>query len=259
MAQEMGTADQGINERLAAISRDILPESLSLAWVSLDLLREQDVNAQSMPQKMFDQLADNIKEAGAPESVPLVARGNDERYEIISGHHRVRAARAAGMQAILCLCYHGLPRARVKSKQLAHNSIVGQSDPALVKRIWQEIDDISARFESFIDPRELDQKLKPVSVKPPDVEFQTRALLFVFLETQAQTVDDALAALPDAEADTVYVAHRQDFDLFREALARVRKDCEIVAPATAVAQMARLALAYLNDCADSDKEHTSDT
>lgn len=234
-----------INEMLTSLSRHILPPNLKLVYVSVDVVREQDVNAQSMPKPMFDQLVSNIKAAGAPEGVPLLALAeNGQVVEIVSGHHRIRAIRAAGQTMFLAFLYEGLSRSRIRSKQLAHNSIAGTSDPELVKRIWEQITDVQAKFEAFIDPRLFDNIPKPVSFKPVDVDMTltARTVLIVFLPTQKQDFDAALEAiLPKANVDAVYLASKEVYDGWLAALKRVRSDLEIVNAPTALAEMARLA------------------
>ena len=114
------------NANLAKVSALIYPDNLVLKLVEVDDLKEQAVNPRSMPQKMFDQMIENVKNTKALESVPLCAQaGGGAEICIISGHHRTRAARAAGIKYILILLFTDFPEARVKSKQLAHNNISG--------------------------------------------------------------------------------------------------------------------------------------
>jgi len=238
---------EALNLVLERVSRMIYPNAgLRLIWLSVDDVREQDINAQSMSKAMFDQLVDNIKNTGAPESLPLLVKV-DGGIEIISGHHRTRAIRAAGQKMFLALMYESLDRARIHSKQLAHNSINGTSDPEIVQRIWERITDVQARFEAFIDPRMFDS-LKPISFKPVDVDMQATAktVLIVFLPTQLQDFDAALdAIMPKSDVDKVYLANRETYEGWRAALLKTRTHLEIVNAPTALAEMARLVIEYL--------------
>ncbi len=245
MAEEIWDAGQ-INETMAQLSKQIFPPGVRFYYAEVDELQEQGLNAQSMPQSMFEQLVHNIAEAGLLESVPLCVRV-DGRIYIISGHHRVRAARAAKVTHITVLLYEELDESRVKAKQLAHNSIAGQSDPQLVKRIWEQIRDVQARFEAFIDPRLFKDIPKPVKFKPADVDMKAlqKSVLVVFLSSQKVDFDRALAALPSTEVDQVYLAARETYDAWREALQRVREEMDIIAIPTAMAEMARLAMQAL--------------
>lgn len=247
-----------INRILAVLSPLMYPPGLNLMYLSVDDVREQDLNAQSMPHAMFEQLTQNIKDAGTPESVPLLAK-TERGIEIVSGHHRIRASRAAEIKMFLGLVYDDLPQSRIFSKQLAHNSIHGTSDPELVRRIWEQIDDVKARFESFIDPRSF-EGLKPVSFTPVDVDMVTasKQVLIVFLPTQKLDFDVALETiLPKTEVDAVYLAHRDNFDAFKAALQRVRSDLDIVNAATALVEMGRLALERLDEINNDGSESGS--
>lgn len=245
MAQQVGP----INDQLAALSSQILPPGLILYYANVDDLREQDVNARSMTQRAMDQLTENVKAVGALESLPLCAKV-DGRIEIISGHHRVRAARAADVRTILVMLYEEIDHSRLRAKQLAHNSISGQDDPGLLKRIWDEIDDVTARFEAFIDPRVFDDLPEVVKFKPVDVDFDSYAkrVTFVFLASQAEDIDAAAqAVMATLEHDKIYLASAEHYDLWMQALRKTQLDLDIQAAPTAVAEMARIVLEYLND------------
>ncbi|RLC43118.1 MAG: chromosome partitioning protein ParB, partial [Candidatus Coatesbacteria bacterium] len=123
-------------EKLLEIHKDIW-----IARAKINELREQDINPNTMPKTMFDQLTINIKKRGTLESLPFCAEVNG-KYEIISGHHRIRAARAAGMDEVyILLDTSGLSRDEIIAKQLAHNNINGTVDPDLTLRLFEQIKD----------------------------------------------------------------------------------------------------------------------
>lgn len=234
-----------INLALDSISRQILPDGLTMRYVAVDRLREQDVNPRSMPIKMFQQLVDNIAHAGGLESVPLCVETADG-FDIISGHHRVRAARAAGIDYLLVFVYRQLSPSQVAAKQLAHNTIAGQDDPELVQRVWEKITDVSAKFEAFVDPRVFQAVPEPVRFKQVDVNVrsQVKRIFIVFLPTQFADFEAAIETLqPLSDTDHIYLAHRDTFDGFKAALAAVQSDLDITSAPTAIAEMAALVLA----------------
>ena len=110
-----------------------LGEGLGLWRVHVDDLHEQALNAQVMPSDMFARLSATIGRDNRLESLPFCAMTDladaDEPYiEIVSGHHRVRSARAAGLFYVHCLVDEtGLTPDQIRAKQLAHNSIAGSS------------------------------------------------------------------------------------------------------------------------------------
>lgn len=237
-----------INGMLHALSLQIYPEGLRLVYVAVDEVHEQDVNANAMSKAAFDQLVSNIRDTGAPESVPLIVK-TERGWEIISGHHRFRASREAKLKYILALGFESLSRAKKFSKQLSHNSIAGKSDAQIVRIIWENIDDVEQRLAAFIDPKMFDNLPQPVSFKPVDVDMGkfNKTVLFVFLSTQKTDFDAVLEAImPKASVDTVYIAHREAFESWIEAFRRTREDLEIVNAATALSEMARLAMERLD-------------
>ncbi len=247
MAEQIRTPDE-VNTQLAAICAQILPPNVRLVYLPVDVPREQDVNPRSMPKKMFSQLVENIADAGILESIPLCAQVGDQ-VQIISGHHRIRAAREAGLSHVLVLLYTELDPDRVRSKQLAHNTIAGSDDPELVKRVWEQIADVRARFEAYVDPRIFDDLPAPVRFTQADVNVAALAktVVIAFLSSQHADFERVVEAiLPAGEIDTIYLAQRESFEAWKQALRRVRSEVEIVAIPTAVAEMARLALEALD-------------
>lgn len=108
---------------------------LVIAKVPLDKVKEQDINARIMKNEMQDQLTANIKKRGQLESLPLFVLV-DGKLEIISGHHRVKSARAAEMKEIIAIVdVSGLSRSKIAAKQLAHNAISGFDDDSTLREI----------------------------------------------------------------------------------------------------------------------------
>lgn len=71
---------------------------LIIARVPAECIREQDINARIMKNEMQRQLTDNIKKRGQLESLPFCAlTEGGNRIEIISGHHRIRSGKDAGV------------------------------------------------------------------------------------------------------------------------------------------------------------------
>ena len=102
-----------------------LGQGLEIRRVKLDDLIEQDINARYMPPKMFERMASTIKRDIRLESLPFCAL-TDKGIEVVSGHHRTRAGRTAGLEEIhVIVDATGLTRDQIKAKQLAHNSISG--------------------------------------------------------------------------------------------------------------------------------------
>lgn len=112
---------------MSPIQRFKLDAGLEVWKVNIEQIIEQDLNARAMSKSAFLQLSENIKKRGAFESLPLCAI-TDKGLELISGHHRVRAARKAEVQEVWVLVdVTDIGRSNLLSKQLSHNSLQGRS------------------------------------------------------------------------------------------------------------------------------------
>lgn len=166
-----------------------LGSGIVVARLDINLVREQDKNAHLMKPEMFRQLHENIKNRGALESLPFCAL--TDKIEVISGHHRLRAAKEAGLKEIIILLdVTGLTRSQIASKQLAHNAINGFDDPSMLKEIAKLITDVDDLIESYIgkdilgEPQaELEKLLSPM------VDFDFKQIQFVFLPHQIEDLN----------------------------------------------------------------------
>lgn len=240
-----------INEHLKETNRLLFGEDsrLELYYALLDEIREQDINANVMTTGMFNQLTQNIAKNKQLESVPLAAtkQRTPDVIEMVSGHHRLRAAKQANLDGILVLLYRGITPSELRAKQLAHNSIQGKSDPEIVQKLFEEIEEIDHRMESFIDPADFDNQIpQAMEFEMVDIDLMADAktVTVVFLPTQAADFAKAAELLTDSP-DTVYVAHREAFDGFKAACLKVQEELDVVSIPTAIAAMARLAMERL--------------
>jgi hypothetical protein len=155
------------------------------------------------------------------ESLPFVAK-SESGVQIISGHHRVRAARMAGLQEIYVMAdTRELSRSQVVSKQLAHNSLQGQDDTNILAQLFEEMDDIEDRLESGVDPRMLELlNMEPVPIQAVGVDFTTRLISFAFLPSKFDDFE-ALVKRINKDTDMVGAIDIETFDKFRDTISRV--------------------------------------
>ena len=77
-------------------------DNLEIWRVPYTAIREQDLNARVMPPEMLERLTETIRRENRLESLPFgVLR--EKHIELISGHHRLRAAVSAGVTEIVML------------------------------------------------------------------------------------------------------------------------------------------------------------
>jgi ParB-like nuclease domain len=175
-----------------------LGNGLELWRVHVDKPREQDLNARAMPPAMFERLAETIGRDGRLESLPLLAE-TERGLEVVSGHHRLRAARMAGTPLVYALVdVTGLNRDQIAAKQLAHNAIAGVDEPDLLAAIFASIEDVDAQLEAYIDPTSIDlPEPDTASLPSVDLDFDYRTMQLVFLPHQRERFEAVVTSLLD--------------------------------------------------------------
>jgi hypothetical protein len=206
----------------------------------------QEKNARYMKGEMYNALVSNLKKDGALSSVPL-CHLKDGKYICVSGHHRVRAAADAGIQKILIMYYDwDEPRSVEAARQLSHNSLSGEDDPALLAEIYAQITDISDKMYSGLMDK-IDATIKSFSFQAsPDFQ----ELVFMFTKDEAEYIQTVLHKLGKLR---VNMASLSSFDTFFDALLKAKEGLNIVNSDTALLEMARLIdVAYVSATAPVD-------
>lgn len=228
-------------QKIAEIS-----ENLWFCMVDISLLKEQDINARLMKDNMFKQLTANIKKRGQLESVPFCClQGNT--IEIISGHHRVKASKMAGLKEIpILLDVSGLTRSQIAAKQLAHNSIEGFDDSDTLKEITKIINNVDDMLEAFmqnefIEPQE---DLSPLVHIKSDLDFKQISL--VFLDNEIKDFNEFLRNL-DQNPQEVWAADVRSFDDFCGALKKTQKVQDVKNVSAAISSMTKICNRYFDE------------
>lgn len=218
-----------------------LDDGICLAKVKVNDMKEQDLNARIMDDEKFGQLVQNIWKRGTLEQLPYCAL-TDKGIEIVSGHHRTRAAREAGLKEInILLDRSDLSRSSIAAKQLAHNAIEGVDDKDTLKKIAMLITDVDDMLESAIDEeffRNAEQEAMRMPV--PQIDFEWKTVQFSFLPHQLED----LQRLCDetSKADFEGVADIKHFTPFVEALRSTQKFADVKNVGAAIHLMTKNAL-----------------
>jgi len=158
-----------------------LGQGLELWRIDIDTLLEQDENARVMSRAMFKRLEDTIGRDKRLGALPFCA-ATDKGIEIVSGHHRIRAAREAGLSEVHAIVdVTGLSKDQIRAKQLAHNSISGEDDEQVLARIYSKIADVEARLESFIDPKVVEKAIQKAKAIAMDLNLSYRMVVITFM------------------------------------------------------------------------------
>lgn len=253
--KQMKTAEE-LRAEFAPKKTVELYEGLELWFVPVAVLQEQDVNARSMPSDMFLQLTDTIGRDGRLESTPLCAL-TQKGLELVSGHHRVRAARKADLNEIWVMVdVSGITRDKLRGKQLAHNSISGKDNEDIVRAIFEEIEDLDAKIEAFIEPDLSDLPSAPkLSTKELDATLDAKIVTILFLPSQFAVFKQAMELLiPDT--DEVWLATKDEYDMMIESVGAVSEAYEIRSMPTIFAKIAEIVKEHVTS--DALPETTDD-
>lgn len=226
-----------------------LPGGIKIVKGEIGLLREAEVNAHVMPKDVFERLVENIKKRGQLESLPYCAQPEpDKPPQIVSGHHRIRAARAAGLVEIHYLLDTAqLTRSQIIAKQIAHNALVGIDDRDLLRKLAAMMDSVDDFLESGL-PDELLPSAEEFTATlwMPHADFQFKSITLAFLPHQLDNLKELLGSLK-GPMDMLLVAMPEQFEAFIKATAAYSRIKDVRAAGTAVALLTEIALREIHN------------
>jgi len=228
-----------------------LYDGISLWKVHIERCREQDKNARVMDKETFDRLTENISSSERLESLPFgyIRSNNAGNYEfhIISGHHRIRAARSGGITELFVLVYEDeLTDDEIKSKQLAHNALSGEDDAQVLKEIYDSISDVDEKIKSGVRNADFDKdKYRNVSVEDISLDFDYKVVKLMFLSSQMQKFDVVLDEIQDE--DEVYMTKLEEFEPFAKTIRDLSKREDIRNVASLIERMCEITQEYLRN------------
>lgn len=229
-------ADESREAQIERLNYRLGQSGYSLAVVPVDELHLLGKNARYMPNEQFRILVSNIKADGALTSVPLCVKEEAGGYTVLSGNHRVMAAKEAGFVEIPVL-YTDAPMSSEQriAIQLSHNAIAGKDDARILKELYEEIEDVGLKYYSGLDDTLVDNlasiQLTPLSEAPQEY----RQLSFVFLPEEQERLEEAFTeAMYKVKGDACYLARYAEFDRLLDALEQTKKEAKVKNTATAM-------------------------
>jgi ParB-like nuclease domain len=210
-----------------------------------------EVNARWMKHETFHALVENVKADGCLTSVPLALLDADGGYTIVSGNHRVRAAIEAGVEEAQVMHIDELlPHDRRLALQLSHNAIEGEDDPAILKQLYESIDDISWRDYAGLDDKTLDllEQVTLGSLGEANLDFET--LTITFLPGEMDEAARVFAKARDLATGSTWLADLADCERTFAALANGADSADVTNQAVALKVLLDLAEAHFEDLAD---------
>ena len=213
----------------------------------IDLIEK---NARFMDQSTFRQLVSNIKRDGELSSVPFCVEKENGRFTVVSGNHRVQAAKQAGVVKIFAMCIleSKISNDEIRAIQLSHNSINGEDDAEILKQLLDEIQDVAMKEYAHISQEILD------SVKDIDytVELPNNEIVpvtFMFIDTNKIELDkllDTLDNYTEREIENMIIMDKDYMARLNEVSAKVQQKYKIKAQALSVCKMVELVNNILN-------------
>lgn len=207
-----------------------------LALIDVRDLEFLEKNARYMTNEMFRNLVDNIKRDGGLSSVPLCWK-HDGKYRVLSGNHRCMAAIEAGLQEVLVLFTdRELSKQEQIAIELSHNAIDGKDDMAILKELWDEIDDVSLKYYAGLDDKMLEEMEKAALTALSEVKLDYRSLTFLFLPHEVDALEEAFAHAVECGGlqDVVYINRIEDFKRLLDAQSKVQASYDVKNSATSL-------------------------
>ena len=216
-------------------------------------------NARYMTAQQHQRLVENIRRDGVLTSLPLVARcsTNPKDLLIVSGNHRVAAAKDAGLTEVDVIeIQEVLSKARLVAIQLAHNAIEGQDDKAILKSLYE---DLAIEWQEYSGLTDDAFELEDLNVTVlSGIHPLYREVVFSFLPNDAQAVDELLKSAEKwaAKERPVYVAQAETFTAFFEAMVAVKQAKNVRNSAVALALLCELGMAKAQELLPPSPEVT---
>jgi len=200
-----------------------LEQGLAIYKAHLDSLREQDKNARVMSGDVFKKLVNNISKDKRLETMPFcVFKKNpvgNEELVIMSGHHRTRAAKAAGLEFIYVLVdERQLTNDQIAAKQIAHNSINGMDDKQKLAEIYEAITDLDAQIEAAVDPKMLAYSTGNLKIEDLRLSMDFEILNILFLPYQKEDFENVVKLILAESGENILVCEHKAFGKFKKAV-----------------------------------------
>lgn len=199
-----------------------------------------EVNARFMTADEFQKLVANVKRDGCLTQLPFCVYNDDGELEVLSGNHRVQAAIEAGLKEIdVQMTEEHLTKDQRIAIQLSHNAISGKDDMAVLKELYESIDDVNMKAYSALDDETLKllDEIKTQSMSYSGLQYQVLNILF--LPSEIDDVKKILdTVMKEVRQNETITLRMKEYDKYLDTLNDVSKASRI--KNTAVGFMAML-------------------
>lgn len=188
-----------------------------------------EVNARFMTADEFQKLVENVKRDGCLTQLPFCVYNDDWELEVLSGNHRVQAAIAAGLEEIdVQITEENLTKDQRVAIQLSHNAISGKDDMAVLKQLYESIDDVNMKAYSGLDDETLEllDKISTQSMSSTGLQFQVLNILF--LPSEVEEVKAVLKdVMKEVRQNETLMLRMKEYDKYLDTMTDVSKGARI--------------------------------
>lgn len=241
-ANEVADADRvtpaSEDSGLDHVNKELAGTSVKIAMVPIGQCDLLEKNARFMRAEQYQRLVSNVKRDGCLTSVPFAVK-NGERFLILSGNHRVQAAKDAKLSEILVLySARELSPAQQRAIQLSHNAIAGQDDLAILRELYDEINDVALKEYSGLDDVVLG-RMEPPNLDPlSEKGLEYRIVSIAFLPDEVERAEKVFAkVLEQCTGDRTWLNRFADYDRFLDVLTATKSAAGVKNTATAFGLM----------------------
>lgn len=221
-----------------------------------------EVNARFMNADEFQKLVQNIKRDGCLTQLPFCVYDDDWNLVVLSGNHRVQAAIEAGLQEVdVQVTEEALTKDQRIGIQLSHNAISGKDDMAVLKQLYESIDDVNMKAYSGLDDETL-KLLDNISTQSMSYSgLQYQVLNILFLPSEIEEIKAVLKdVMKEVRSNETFMLRMAEYDKYLDTISDVSKASRI--RNTAVGFMAMLEIVknhmselkevWINDAKDKE-------
>lgn len=218
---------------------------------------ESEENARYMTADQMRRLTDNVKKDKALTSAVLLYPDFETKtLVVLSGNHRVEAAKIAGHKIIPAMVIQSYltPEQRL-AVQLSHNAISGQDDPNLLEKLYESLTMEYKAYSGLTDDSfDFLDKLNIDSLAIGSPQYEEVALHFLPKEKEAFIEHiEKLKSPPDKK--TYLLAEYEDFTAFFNTIVAIKEFKNVYNTAIAIRIMTEMAMERLQQLeAEAEQE-----
>lgn len=223
--------------------------------VDINLIDEAELNANEMTGEDFAALCDNISKSGL-SSVPCCYKKSNGRYVMISGHHRLRACKKNHFATlgILWCDERELTQDEIIAIQLSHNSLHGQDNQSILKKLYEQISSIDYKKFAHINIDEI----SPVSTDGISVYALKENFVFTIIlyPNSFENLDELYGDIREQakKSDSLILASQEENEMLLLKLQQeIGNQYNIKSPSITFAKLLELARERLEEIKEDKK------